>query len=89
MPANNSRLTKADLRAARISSHARKAMHERNVSERDVAEVLLKGSSHPHKGLRRYVLGDLCVVWAPDDKVVVTVLLFRAEQWTNEDARNR
>ncbi|WWV91895.1 hypothetical protein GMYAFLOJ_CDS0065 [Microbacterium phage phiMiGM15] len=83
------RITKDDLRRARISFHARKVMREREVTEREVAEVLLRGSSHPHEGLRRYVLGDLCVVWAPADFVVVTVLLFREGRWTNADARNR
>lgn len=85
----NPRITKADLLAARISRHARETMARRNVTEADAAKVLLQGSAHSHKGLLRYVLGDLCVVWAPADKVVVTVLLFTEEVWDDLDARNR
>ncbi|GEB46984.1 hypothetical protein MTE01_29290 [Microbacterium testaceum] len=85
----NPRITKEDLLEARISFHARNVMRERHVSEREVAEVLLKGSSHPHRGLGRYVLGDLCVVWDARVSVVVTILLFREGVWTNEDARGR
>ncbi|WDS51693.1 hypothetical protein SEA_BARNSTORMER_56 [Microbacterium phage Barnstormer] len=86
---NPHRLTKADLDTVRISRHAREVMARRAIAEVDVARTLVNGSSHPHKGLRRYILGDLCVVFAPDDRVVVTVLLFTEERWTDEDARRR
>lgn len=83
------RLTKADLPSIRFSRHAREVMAERQITEVEVARVLVRGSSHPHKGLQRYVLDKLCVVFAPEDRVIVTVLLFTEDTWTNDDARKR
>ncbi|WP_067201225.1 DUF4258 domain-containing protein [Microbacterium sp. XT11] len=83
------RISKKDLLDIRFSRHAREVMARRDISEVEVARTLVRGSSHPHQGLRRYVLGDLCVVFDPESRVIVTVLLFSQEQWTDEDARNR
>ncbi|WP_336628490.1 MULTISPECIES: hypothetical protein [unclassified Microbacterium] len=86
---NNPHITREDLPRFRFSRHAREVMARRQIAEVEVARALVRGSSHPHEGLQRYIHGGLCVVVDLAAEVIVTILLARADQWTDEDARNR
>lgn len=76
-----------------LTEHARDVMKRRGITFEQVAEVVQRASIiEPHKGKRRFVRGDLCVVVATDPrgfKTVVTILLRSQDQWSDTDARNR
>ncbi|MDR6868767.1 hypothetical protein J2Y69_003391 [Microbacterium resistens] len=86
---NNPNISREDLPRFRFSRHAREVMARRQVAEVEVARALVRGSSHTHDGLQRYVHAGLCVVVDLSAEVIVTILLARSDQWTDEDARNR
>lgn len=84
---NNEELAKLTLTA-----HARRAMKERGVSIKDLAEVLTKPEIvEPHQGRRRFVKGELVAVIADDETgpVLITVLWRRPDRWTSKDMSRR
>ena len=70
-----------------LSWHARRRTHELGFSVRDVADCVRRAeqsySCHPGYGSDRriYQRGDVCVVLHEPTRVVVTVLLRRADRW--------
>lgn len=79
--------------AIRLTRHAREVMAARGVTFDEIAEVLARPEIvEPHQGKRRFVRDGVVVVVAEGhrgEKVVVTVLFRRSEQWTSEDMRRR
>lgn len=71
------------------STHARQKMADRHVTWSEVVEAVERPEiTEPHNGNRRYSRAGLCVVVAVNG-CVITILLRRTEQWTDEDARTR
>ena len=76
-------------RALFPSQHAREKMRDRAVTWADVVAAVEHATvTEPHDGNRRYCRDDLCVVVA-DSGCVITVLLRRADTWSDADARTR
>lgn len=76
------------------SHHAIKQMIERHVTDTDVQDVLRNASiryEQSYRGSRQRVHqhGELAVVTDLTNTVIVTILLNRKDDWTDEDARNR
>lgn len=81
-----------DFSGVRLTRHARQVMKARKIELDDVLAVVNKpGIVEPHEGAWRFVRGDLCAVVVVDRgaALVITVLLRRGEQWTDEDAKGR
>ena len=81
-----------NFRRLKFTQHAVRAMGERGVEVEEIAEILRRPEIvEPHAGKRRFIGHGLAIVVAGPDSnpVVVTVLLRRGGQWTNEDARKR
>lgn len=87
-------------REIRLTDHARKTMAARHVKFSEVRDTVLnyrtRRESSMHRGVPTpqtylYSKGDLTVVVVetPEHFVVKTVLLATADQWSDEDARNR
>lgn len=78
----------------RYTHHAIKQMIARQISDSDVRAVLSGATTtyeQSYRGSRQRVhqRGDLSVVTDLTNTIVVTILLNRPDQWTDEDARNR
>lgn len=77
----------------KFSAHAVTAMAERDVEVETIAAILVRPDIvEAQPGHRRRFVGQgLAIVVAGDDEnpVVVTVLLRREEQWTDQDVRDR
>lgn len=86
-------MNNADLDRAYLSTHARQQMAERWIEWAEILDVLrnARATWRNHRGQTVHAHGDLTVVTADTARgpIVVTVLLNRGEQWSDEDARNR
>jgi hypothetical protein len=88
-------MTPEELRNVRFTWHAAEVMADRNVTQAQVADVLMHPEIvEPHRGKRRFIKGELVVVLADDDRrrgfyAIVTVLWRRPEAWTSADMRQR
>lgn len=78
----------------RYTHHAIKQMVARQVSDTDVQTVLREAKityEQSYRGSRQRVHqhGPLAVVTDLTNTIIVTVLLARDDEWTDDDARNR
>jgi hypothetical protein len=65
-----------------LSRHALGRMDEMGLSRREVVDVLDRPeASWPSRGRRIAASGDIAVVYAPENRAVVTILWWTLEPW--------
>lgn len=84
----------SDIRALKITRHAREQMDARGVTFAEVVATLAEPDvTEPHKGARRFKRGELVLVVIEDREtgrpVLITVLWRVERQWSSDEMRER